>query len=33
MGIYQMAQRLRKLVPEAKLPVAHGQMAERELER
>lgn len=33
MGIYQMAQRLRKLVPEAKIAVAHGQMAERELEQ
>jgi transcription-repair coupling factor (superfamily II helicase) len=33
MGIYQMAQRLRKLVPEAQISVAHGQMAERELER
>jgi transcription-repair coupling factor (superfamily II helicase) len=33
MGIYQMAQRLRKLVPEASVLVAHGQMAERELEQ
>jgi transcription-repair coupling factor (superfamily II helicase) len=33
MGIYQMAQRLRKLVPEAQILVAHGQMAERELEQ
>jgi transcription-repair coupling factor (superfamily II helicase) len=33
MGIYQMAQRLRKLVPEAKIAVGHGQMAERELEQ
>jgi transcription-repair coupling factor (superfamily II helicase) len=33
MGIYQMAQRLRKLVPEANVLVAHGQMAERELEQ
>ncbi|MCL7452390.1 MAG: transcription-repair coupling factor [Anaerolineae bacterium] len=33
MGIYQMAQRLRKLVPEVKMAVAHGQMAERELEQ
>ena len=32
MGIYQMAQRLRKLLPEARIAVAHGQMAERELE-
>jgi transcription-repair coupling factor (superfamily II helicase) len=33
MGIYQMAQRLRKLVPEANIAVGHGQMAERELEQ
>jgi transcription-repair coupling factor (superfamily II helicase) len=33
MGIYQMAQRLRRLVPEARIEVGHGQMAERELER
>ena len=33
MSIYQMAQRLRKLVPEARTAVAHGQMAERELEQ
>jgi transcription-repair coupling factor (superfamily II helicase) len=33
MGIYQMAQRLRKLVPEAQISVAHGQMAERDLEQ
>jgi len=33
MGIYQMAQRLRKLLPEAQVAVAHGQMAERELEQ
>ena len=33
MGIYQIAQRLRKLVPGAKISVAHGQMSERELER
>ncbi len=33
MGIYQMAQRLRNLVPEASVLVAHGQMAERELEQ
>jgi transcription-repair coupling factor (superfamily II helicase) len=32
LGIHQMAQRLRKLVPEARITVAHGQMAERELE-
>jgi len=33
MGIYQMAQHLRKLLPEAKIVVGHGQMAERELEQ
>lgn len=33
MGIYQTAQRLSRLVPEADFVVAHGQMAERELER
>jgi transcription-repair coupling factor (superfamily II helicase) len=33
MSIYQMAQQLRKMVPEAKIGVAHGQMAERELEQ
>jgi transcription-repair coupling factor (superfamily II helicase) len=33
MGIYQMAQRLRKLVPGVTIAVGHGQMAERELER
>jgi transcription-repair coupling factor (superfamily II helicase) len=33
MGIYQMAQRLRKQVPEARIAIAHGQMAERELEQ
>jgi transcription-repair coupling factor (superfamily II helicase) len=33
MGIYQMAQRVRKLVPEAKVDVGHGQMAERDLEQ
>jgi transcription-repair coupling factor (superfamily II helicase) len=33
MGIYQMAQRLHRLVPEASIAVAHGQMAERELEQ
>jgi transcription-repair coupling factor (superfamily II helicase) len=33
MGIYQIAQRLRKLVPEVKFTVAHGQMAERDLEQ
>jgi transcription-repair coupling factor (superfamily II helicase) len=32
MGIYQMSQRLRKLVPEVRIAVGHGQMAERELE-
>ena len=33
MGIYQMARRLRRLVPQAIMAVAHGQMAERELEQ
>jgi transcription-repair coupling factor (superfamily II helicase) len=33
MGIYQMAQRVRKLVPEAQVEVGHGQMAERDLEK
>jgi transcription-repair coupling factor (superfamily II helicase) len=33
MGIYQMAQRLRRLVPEARIGIGHGQMAERELEQ
>jgi transcription-repair coupling factor (superfamily II helicase) len=32
MGIYPMANRLRKLVPEARIAVGHGQMPERELE-
>ncbi len=32
MGIYQMAQRVKKLVPEVRIAVGHGQMAERELE-
>ena len=32
MGIYQMSQRLRKLVPEVSIAVGHGQMAERALE-
>ena len=32
-GIEQMANRLRKLVPEARIAVGHGQMPERELER
>lgn len=31
-GIQQMAGKLRKLIPEMKLAVAHGQMSERELE-
>jgi len=31
-GIQQMASRIRKLVPEAKVVVGHGQMSERELE-
>ncbi|NOX60451.1 MAG: transcription-repair coupling factor [Chloroflexi bacterium] len=32
-GIEQMANRIRKLVPEARVAVGHGQMPERELER
>ncbi len=32
-GIEVMAERLRRLVPEARIAVAHGQMSERELER
>ncbi len=32
-SIYQVAHRLRKLVPEAEIAVAHGQMPEEELER
>ena len=32
-GIRQMAQRLRRIVPEATLDIAHGQMPEAELER
>jgi transcription-repair coupling factor (superfamily II helicase) len=32
-GIEQMANKLRKLVPEARIAVGHGQMPERELER
>ncbi|MDY7039617.1 MAG: transcription-repair coupling factor [Chloroflexota bacterium] len=32
-GIHQMAQRLQRIVPEAKLTIAHGQMAESDLER
>ncbi|RKD33941.1 transcription-repair coupling factor [Thermohalobacter berrensis] len=31
-GIRQIASRLKKLVPEARIAVAHGQMSERELE-
>lgn len=31
-GIQQMASKIRKLVPEAKIAVGHGQMSERELE-
>ncbi|TCO71369.1 transcription-repair coupling factor [Marinisporobacter balticus] len=31
-GIEQMASKIRKLVPEAKIAVGHGQMSERELE-
>ncbi len=33
MGIEQMANRLRNIVPEAKIEVAHGQMSERHLEK
>jgi len=33
LSIYPIAQRVRKLVPEAKVTVAHGQMSERELEQ
>jgi len=33
MTIYVIAQQVRKLVPEARIAVAHGQMAERELEK
>ncbi|HEY86047.1 MAG TPA: transcription-repair coupling factor [Chloroflexi bacterium] len=33
MGIEQMAQRVRKLVPEARVTVGHGQMSERKLEK
>jgi len=32
-SIERMAERLRRLLPEARLAIAHGQMAERELER
>ncbi len=33
MGIEQMANRIRNIVPEAKVEVAHGQMSERHLEK
>ena len=33
MGIEQMAQRVARIVPEATIAVAHGQMPERQLER
>jgi transcription-repair coupling factor (superfamily II helicase) len=33
MTIYAVAQQVRKLMPEARVAVGHGQMAERELER
>ncbi len=33
MGIEQMANRIRRIVPEASVEVAHGQMGERQLER
>lgn len=32
-GIYQMAEQINALVPDAKIAVAHGQMSEQELER
>jgi transcription-repair coupling factor (superfamily II helicase) len=32
-GIYQMAEQIQALVPEAKVAVAHGQMSEQELEK
>ncbi|MBB6733376.1 transcription-repair coupling factor [Cohnella zeiphila] len=32
-GIYQMAEQINALVPDAKVAVAHGQMSEQELER
>lgn len=32
-GIYQMAEQITALVPDAKVAVAHGQMSEQELER
>ncbi len=32
-GLYERAQKLQDLIPEAKVAVAHGQMRERELER
>ncbi|WP_217597036.1 transcription-repair coupling factor [Cohnella sp. GbtcB17] len=32
-GIYQMAEQIPALVPDAKIAVAHGQMSEQELER
>ncbi|MEK0317872.1 transcription-repair coupling factor [Cohnella sp. 56] len=32
-GIYQMAEQISALVPDAKIAVAHGQMSEQELER
>jgi transcription-repair coupling factor (superfamily II helicase) len=33
MTIYVVSQQVRKLIPEARIAVAHGQMAERELEK
>lgn len=33
MSIYTIAQQVRRLVPEARIAVGHGQMAERELEK
>ena len=32
-GIYQMAEQIRELVPDARIVVGHGQMSEQELER
>ena len=32
-GIHQMAEQISMLVPDARVAVAHGQMAEQELER
>src|SRR5690606_23586123 len=32
-GIYQMAEQIRELVPDARVAVSHGQMSEQELEK